>query len=149
MIRFFFYLLIFLFACNNKNLVPEEGKKILSLLQNTNRKKSDKVLIVVLQNESCICTEENMNFTVSILKSKKYEKYKKAVILSSNNHPFRKKIGNSIDLETLVNSDNLLLKKGLIIMTDRIFIFDNEKHYYATEELKGDNKLLKEKYLSD
>ena len=143
----FWYLLVFsLFACETKYPIPDEGKKILSLIQINN---NESAVIVVLQNENCICTEENMNFAFRLLTSRKYDGFKKTVILSSTNHPFQKKIVNMSAVEILINSDNLLLKNGLIIMTDRLFIYDSKKPYYVTEELKEETKLLKEKYLTN
>ena len=103
--------------------------------------KSD-YLVIILQNEDCICTEPDMQLSQEIVESKKYKSFKKILIVNRADHKIFKKIGRNKDqkIVIIINGQNDLLKAGYIAMTDRIAVY---KHgnitYYADLHIKKPN----------
>ncbi len=82
------------------------------------------MIIIVLQNEECICTDENIKFAIDILNSKKYSTFNKVLILKSNRHKILTDTRfNSEEVIVFVNSESKLEKYGLYLATDRLFLY--------------------------
>ncbi len=86
-----------------------------------------KNVIMVLQNEDCICTEENMAFTMRLFESTKYKNYKKTLIVKTDKHKILTQVKNIEQLQVIIDHDGQLGKSGLILTTDKMFIFDSSE----------------------
>ena len=99
------------------------------------KEKNSDILIVVLQNEDCICTEPDIRLSLALLSSKKYKDYKKVLIVSRSGHKVFKNfnlVKYKDRIKVIVNENDTLLRAGYIAMTDRIIIYNKGlSTYYA------------------
>lgn len=104
-------------------------------------------VILILQNEDCICTEQDVALAKSVLTSPKYAKYRFVVIVSSMRHKFLKQIPSSVrDRVTVIDNKNtLLMDSGYIAVTDRIIVYsDGRPSYFADMHVTKPNLIARE-----
>ena len=104
--RIFLVLLISIFfSCGSKNVAFDDSGKLEAFIKsktglslNDNKTKS---LLIILQNEDCICTDPDMQLTKELFENEKFRTFKKILIVNNRNHKVFKKISKST-IENLV-----------------------------------------------
>lgn len=113
------------FSCKPINAYDDTRLvKFLSEELNYTARKRMSLVILILQNENCICTDENVKFALDVFCSNSYENHKKLLLLKSNNHKIL--LNKELDLkdvEIFINDQQVLEKYGLYFATDRIFVY--------------------------
>lgn len=123
---FFFVVSLVLTQCRETN--KYDDSRFVKFLAVELSQKPEKLIVVVLQNEECICTVENMNLTVDIFLSPQYSDFKKILIVKSNHHKVLEH--EKLDKESVqifVNDKAVLDKYGVYFSTDRVFVYSNGK----------------------
>ena len=133
-------------SCTPEN--KYDDTRLINFLNNKLTYSSDtreNLIILVLQNEECICTEENMNFAVNVFNSPKYQTYKKLLVLKSNRHKIlkNKKLDQKA-VQVFINDNQVLENYGLYFATDRVFRYSDGRlvthdlHTESLSELKNE-----------
>jgi hypothetical protein len=120
----FFLFSIYLTSCKDK-VAYESETELKSFIANKTSidVSKGKLIFFVLQSSDCICTDENIDFTLNVIKNKKYEDYKKVLLVLSKSHKIFSKIkGLSVDAMNIKRED--MYNSGLLITTDRIFVLN-------------------------
>lgn len=129
----FFLLFIFtiLFHSCKKKISFDYQDKLESFISKTTKyditNKNENSVVLILQNEDCICTAEDIALAKSILISPLYRAYKFVIIVSSPRHKFLKEISNSDfkRIKLIVNDKDLLISNGYISVTDKVIVYKN------------------------
>ena len=145
-------LTLMIFVCSsckkNDSSIPFEGEsRLLSYLEtqvglNSNNKKS---IIFLLQNASCICTEENIAFANSIAASEKYSDYTKVVVVGKKDHDAIESLQDMTKIH--VDAEMSLAKHGLSYYRDKFFEIENSKVKYWSDVYDETLQDLETKYL--
>lgn len=89
-------------------------------------------VVILLQNEDCICTEENMALSKDVITSNKYAAYQSIIITKGKKHKFLSilpaEIANKIRVYT--DTSNYLFSHGYITTTDKIIVYQNGSARY-------------------
>lgn len=138
--QLFLIVLGLIFSCHfqPKEVIYDDHDKLekfIKIKTNVNLiDRDNKSMIILLQNEDCICTEPDMKLSAELIDSKKYDAYNKIVILNRKDHKFLKRITNSMLKKIIIvyNHNNNLLNAGYVAVTDRVIIYNNGLgSYYA------------------
>ncbi|MBD1367459.1 hypothetical protein IDJ77_26850 [Mucilaginibacter sp. ZT4R22] len=98
--------------------------------------KEKKSVVLILQNEDCICTKEDIELSKSIYNSLEYKDYKFNVILSSRKHKFLREISPTAakrQVNIIYDENNLLINSGYVAVTDRIIVYNDGKPTYFAD----------------
>lgn len=146
-----YVLSLIILSCAPKKVEYDDHSKLENYIKTkTNLNVTDvknNFLIVMLQNEDCICTEPDMVLSKRLLESEVYSSFKKILIVSKKNHKIFKKLSkkNLEDIIVIFNENNTMLKAGYIAMTDRIIIYEKgSSSYYADLHTKKPEIVNKE-----
>lgn len=129
----FIVIIVLLVSCREKQpVLSYEGQsrleKIINELTHINLGVSgSNSIVILLQNESCVCTEENMKLSKDILESNMFSDYQTIVITKGKEHKFISMISPLISRRVKFYSDtsNYLFSHGYITATDKIIIYNN------------------------
>lgn len=139
LLKLFFVPFVFLFVhCKEeKKIIKYDNqyrleKIVKNLVQVELNKSGKNSVVIILQSEDCICTDENMVLAKDVLSSNKYVSYLPIVITKGKKHKFLSLIPASITKSLKLYSDtsNYLFSHGYITTTDRIIIYENGSPTY-------------------
>lgn len=84
-------------------------------------------VVILLQSEDCICTEENMALSKDVILSKKYAEYQTVLITKGKQHKFLSMLTHDKVEKIKLYSDtsNYLFSHGYITTTDKIIVYHN------------------------
>lgn len=135
--RIFLVLLISIFfSCESKNVIFDDSDKLEAFIKvktgsslNDSRTNS---LLIILQNEDCICTDPDMQLTKELFDNEKFKTFKKILIVNKKNHKVFKKISKRTmeNLVLIYNENNDLLNAGYLALTDRVIRYEKGKCSY-------------------
>jgi len=139
-----FCLIVFtLLSCSRQKVEYDDNLKLEGFIKTKTSQdvtvQDKNSLIVILQNEDCICTDPDMELTKELFKNDKFSSYQKTLIVSSKNHKIFKRIDNSFlkKITVIYNNENDLLKAGYVAMTDRVIVYEKGIcSYYADLHIK-------------
>lgn len=136
-------------SCQKKEIsIPFEGEDRLMDYLKTQVEldsKSEKSIVFLFQNASCICTEENIEFANQIAVSDKYSDYKKVVIVGKNDHQAIESLKGMTKIH--VDVDLSLAKHGLSFYRDKFFEIENGSIRYWSDVYDETLQNLETKYL--
>lgn len=128
--------LVILFSCNKKSIRYENMNNLEKFVYSTFKYKltdnTNNSIILILQNEDCICTSDDVELARSVIVNPICKLYNFVLIVSSKKHKILNVIPVSNKIKTFINDKNQLFNNGYIAVTDRIIIYDHGvSTYYA------------------
>lgn len=136
-----FISLVLILGCKEKKTYDDS--RFITFLDTELSIVPGKLLVIVLQNEECICTIENMNLAVDVFSSPRYDDYKKLLIVKSKNHKVLENTNlDKSSLQIFINDDAILEKYGIYFSTDRVFVYSEsdfetyDMHVDSTDSIR-------------
>ncbi len=112
-------------SCNSRdNYNDSRLIDFLSKELNYNAETRRELIVIILQNEECICTQENIELALDIIDSEIYSEFNKLLIVKSEDHKILLGLESNLKkVDVFINNSSLLEKYGLYFATDRIFLY--------------------------
>ena len=142
-----FFTILLCFGCNrSKNIDYDDNtlRKFVNDSAHFDVTDRNNYLIIILQNEDCVCTEEHISFAEKFFKSSKYNNFKKLLLIGSKTHPILKRVTNK-DVNIFLAPPTMLVKNGVFIVSDRFFLYKN-RNLIEASDMKNYTKELESKY---
>ncbi|MDB5091667.1 MAG: hypothetical protein JWR09_5661 [Mucilaginibacter sp.] len=151
LLYFLAILFYFTIGCQNKGVIYDYQNNLESFIKNSchyDLKSTEKnTVILILQNEDCICTKDDIALAKGVISSSMYNSYNFIIIVSSSKHLFLKEIPriDSRRLKIIINDKNQLIDNGYIAVTDRVIIYNKGiSKYFADMHMTPTQKIKKE-----